>query len=352
MSRTLTLDQLHRSLQQSSPKLDSLYLISGDETLLVIEACDLLRHTAQQSGYTERATLTLEARSDWSALDAALQNTSLFGDQKLVEVHLPSGRPGRVGADKLNQLAEQVKKQQLQNLIVMLTLPRIDATISRSKWLRNLSAQASDVRIPTIRREQLPSWIAGRLKKQQQQVEQASLEWLADKVEGNLLAAHQEIQKLGLLYPTGKISAEHVEQAVLDVARYNVFDLREAMLAADTSKALAILHGLKAEGTALPLVLWAVGEEIRLLARLATLANSGHDISPELRRQRVFGKREQLVRQTVTRASPQRWPAAVQHAHDIDRLIKGLPVEGRLNDPWEELSRLLMRLSHMQTANS
>src|SRR5690606_23360194 len=142
-----------------------------------------------------------------------------------------------------------------------------------------------------------------------------TLEWMSDKVEGNLLAAFQEVQKLGLLYPPGKISASDVERAVLNVARYDVFGLRDAMLAGQAARALTILAGLRAEGEALPLVLWAVGEEVRVLARLAAAQSSGQDLQAEIRRQRIFGPREQLLRQTLNRVPPNAWPAAVQHAH-------------------------------------
>src|SRR5690606_21215323 len=172
-----------------------------------------------------------------------------------------------------------------------------------------------------------------------------TLAWMADKVEGNLLAAFQEIQKLGLLYPAGRISAEEVRRAVLDVARYDVFDLRDAMLAGQSKRALTILQGLRGEGVALPLVLWAVGDEIRLLARLAHLQTSGGDVAGEMRRNRVFGPREQGLRRTLARVPAAAWRAAVQHAHEIDRLVKGLKVPGLLNDPWDELARLLLRIT-------
>ena len=171
------------------------------------------------------------------------------------------------------------------------------------------------------------------------------LQWLADKVEGNLLAAHQEILKLALLFPEGELDATEVEQAVMNVARYDVFGLRDAMLVGDVERMLRTMAGLRAEGEALPLVLWAIGEEIRSLARVAQAISQGQDASGILRALRIFGAHERLARQAIARVPANSWPAAVQHAHEVDRLIKGIQVSGRLHDPWEEMTRLAMRVA-------
>jgi len=345
MGRRLDLDTLLRQLQQASTPLAPLYVISGDESLLVIEGQDAVRTAAQQQGYTERTRLILDARSDWSAVLGATQSMSLFGDRKLLDLTLPSGKPGRTGSETLETLAGKVASGELSDTLVVLTLPRLDRTTRASRWASALLESAVLVEVPTIDRHSLPQWIGQRMARQGQELDADTLAWMADKVEGNLLAAFQEIQKLGLLYPAGRISAEDVRRAVLDVARYDVFDLRDAMLAGNSKRALTILHGLRGEGAGLPLVLWAVGDEIRLLSRLAGLQAAGNDISGEMRRNRVFGPREQGIRRTLARVPPAAWRAAVQHAHDIDRLIKGLKVPGLLGDPWDELSRLILRIT-------
>jgi DNA polymerase-3 subunit delta len=201
------------------------------------------------------------------------------------------------------------------------------------------------VDIASIERTRLPAWVGMRLARQNQRADNATLQWMADKVEGNLLAAHQEIQKLGLLYPEGQLAAEDVERAVLNVARYDVFGLRDAMLAGDVARTIRMIDGLRAEGEALPLVLWAVGEEIRLLARVAEARSLGQDANGLMRRLRIFGAHERLALQALGRVHPAVWPAAVQHAHEVDRLIKGLSVPGRLSDPWEEMTRLALRVA-------
>jgi DNA polymerase-3 subunit delta len=344
--RRLGLDAFLAQLARTpAPPLAPLYVISGDETLLVTEAADALRVAAAQAGYRERISLVMEARSDWSAVMGATQNVSLFGDRRLIDIALPSGKPGRTGGDTLGRLAAMVASGSLADTLVLVNLPRLDRATSAAKWAQALMQAGTQVEISNIERSALPGWIGQRLARQEQRLDRATLEWMADKVEGNLLAAHQEVQKLGLLYPKGMIESADVQKAVMNVARYDVFGLRDAMLAGQPARALTILWGLRGEGEALPLVLWAVGEEIRVLARLSAAQAAGQDLSTEMRRQRIFGPREQLVRQTLARVPRSAWIAAVQHAHDIDRLIKGLKVAGRLDDPWEELGRLALRIA-------
>ncbi|MGE8637249.1 MAG: DNA polymerase III subunit delta, partial [Achromobacter sp.] len=229
--------------------------------------------------------------------------------------------------------------------LVLIALPRLDKATRESRWVQALARGGMMVDIPNIERGRLPAWVGMRLARQNQRADGATLQWMADKVEGNLLAAHQEIQKLGLLYPEGQLAAEDVERAVLNVARYDVFGLRDAMLAGDISRTIRMIDGLRAEGEALPLVLWAVGEEIRLLARVAEARALGQDVNGLMRRLRIFGAHERLALQALSRVQPGVWPAAVQHAHEVDRLIKGLSVPGRLSDPWEEMTRLALRVA-------
>jgi len=326
-------------------RMAALYCVQGDEPLLVTEALDALRAAAQRAGHTERSTLVMDARSDWSALTAAAQSVSLFGDRRLLEIKLPTGKPGRNGADALIRLAESCAGQPDPEIVTVVGLPRLDKATRESKWAAALARHGVMVEVPGIDRQRLPAWIGSRLARQKQQADPATLQWIADKVEGNLLAAHQEIQKLGLLYPEGPLAAGDVERAVLDVARYDVFGLRDAMLAGDAPRVVRMIDGLRAEGEALPLVLWAVGEEIRSLARLAAARDAGQDPGALLRRLRIFGAHERLARQALARVPARAWTAAVQHAHDVDRLIKGLPVNGRLSDPWEEMTRLALRVA-------
>ncbi|MVW80224.1 DNA polymerase III subunit delta [Bordetella sp. 02P26C-1] len=345
MGQSLDADRLIDHLQRAGQHLAPLYTVSGDEPLLVVEAGDALRHAARQAGYTERTSLVMDARSDWSAVFAATQSVSLFGDKRLLEIKLPTGKPGKTGAETLGKLATQAAAQADPDTLIVVSLPRLDKATRESKWVQALAQGGIMVDIASIDRTRLPAWIGARLVRQQQRTDSATLQWMADKVEGNLLAAHQEIQKLALLYPEGQLSAEDVERAVLNVARYDVFGLRDAMLAGDAARTVRMLEGLRAEGEALPLVLWAVGDEIRLLARVAEARAAGQDSGALMRRLRIFGAHEKLALQALARVPANSWPMAVQHAHEVDRLIKGLPVAGRLSDPWEEMIRLALRIA-------
>jgi DNA polymerase-3 subunit delta len=343
MAQSLDADRFADHLQRAGGKLAPLYTVSGDEPLLVTETMDALRAAARAAGYTERTSMVMDARSDWSAVLAATQTVSLFGDRRLLELKIPTGKPGKAGGDMLARLAEQADRGDPDTIIVV-GLPRLDKATRDSRWAAAL-ARGVMVDVPTIERARLPAWIGERLARQKQRANTATLQWMADKVEGNLLAAHQEIQKLALLYPEGALEAEAVERAVLNVARYDVFGLRDAMLAGDVGRTVRMLDGLRAEGEALPLVLWAVGEEIRILARVAQARASGQDSGAVMRRMRIFGAHERLALQALSRVPARAWPAAVQHAHDVDRIIKGLPVPGRLTDPWEEMARLALRVA-------
>jgi DNA polymerase-3 subunit delta len=343
MAQSLDADRFADHLQRAGGKLAPLYTVSGDEPLLVTETMDALRAAARAAGYTERTSMVMDARSDWSAVLAATQTVSLFGDRRLLELKIPTGKPGKAGGDMLARLAEQADRGDADTIIVV-GLPRLDKATRDSRWAVAL-ARGIMVDVPTIERARLPAWIGERLARQKQRADTATLQWMADKVEGNLLAAHQEIQKLALLYPEGPLEAEAVERAVLNVARYDVFGLRDAMLAGDVGRTVRMLDGLRAEGEALPLVLWAVGEEIRILARVAQARASGQDSGAVMRRMRIFGAHERLALQALSRVPARAWPAAVQHAHDVDRIIKGLPVPGRLTDPWEEMTRLALRVA-------
>ncbi|MDO9025046.1 DNA polymerase III subunit delta [Zwartia sp.] len=341
--------RLINELSRPGASLAALFVVTGDDPLLTIEATDGLRGVAKAAGYLERSSFMMDARSDWSALSSASQSGSLFGDKQLVEISLPTGKPGKQGADALIALSKRCAGRSADDVLTIVSLPRLDKVTRESKWASALQSAGRLIDIPSVERQQLPRWIAERLARQSQETDPETLNWLADKVEGNLLAAHQEILKLGLLFEPGKLDAKDIEQSVMNVARYDVFGLRDAMLAGDVPRMLRIMDGLKAEGEALPLVLWAVGEEIRTLARISQAVAQGQEMSSVLRSHRVFGSREPLVRRALSRVSARSWPAAVQHAHEVDRLIKGLHVSGRLQDPWEEMNRLAMRIAFKPT---
>ena len=321
-----------------------LYIFSGDEPLLMMEAMDQLRAMAQKQSYTEREVLLQERGFDWSALLSAGQTMSLFGDKRWLELRIPTGKPGRDGADALKQFAAQIKSQTLDtpDTVVCIILPRLDGKTKTSAWFSALDEAGMAIQIDSLDRSQLPQWITGRLKNQNQEVEPGvegmrALEFIANQVEGNLIAAHQEIQKLGLLYPNGKLTEEQIRTAILKVARYNVFELTEAMLAGDLARLNRMLDGLKGEGEPLVLILWSVTEELRLLSKLKAASDAGESVQQLMRANRVWGNKERLYPNALRRIQPLKLRRAMQVAAGLDRQVKGLYAADLPADPWDGL---------------
>jgi DNA polymerase-3 subunit delta len=343
--------QSHLKSLTAASTFHPLYIFSGDEPLLMMEAMDQLRSKARQLGYTEREVMLQERGFDWSALLNAGQTMSLFGDRRWIELRIPTGKPGRDGADALKQFSAQIAAQSNTDgpeTIVCIVLPRLDMKTKSSAWFSSLDEAGMAVQIDSLDRSYLPSWIAGRLQKQGQSIQsgpegQRALEFIAEQVEGNLIAAHQEIQKLGLLYPAGELSEEQVRSAILKVARYNVFELSEAMLAGDLPRINRMLDGLKGEGEPLVLILWSVTEELRLLSKLKMASDAGESVQQLLRANRVWGNKERLYPAALKRVQSSRLRQAVQIAAGLDRQSKGLQVAELPGDPWDGL-RLVSNL--------
>ncbi|TAK89830.1 MAG: DNA polymerase III subunit delta [Burkholderiaceae bacterium] len=330
-------DQLPRHLTQS---LAPLYVVTGDEHLLVQETVDSLRAAARAQGFSEREALTVAAHFDWGQLQVANQSLSLFGERKLIELRIPSGKPGKEGSQALQQYVSRLHGDTL----TLISLPRLDRATRDGAWFGALAQHGVVIEIPVIERAQLPQWIAARLAQQQQSANIEALDFIAARVEGNLLAAHQEIQKLALLYPTGELSTAQVHDAVLNVARYDVFKLSEAMLSGDTARVTHMLDGLRGEGEAPVLVLWAITEEIRTLARIQQGKQLGRPLPQLLREHRVWGARERLVPVALGRISFTRLRLALGRAAQLDRAVKGLKVTTQHTDVWVELERLALAM--------
>ncbi|AWW45565.1 DNA polymerase III subunit delta [Polynucleobacter paneuropaeus] len=337
--------QSHLKSLAAASAFHPLYVFSGDEPLLIMESIDLLRSKARQLGYTEREVMLQERGFDWSALLNAGQTMSLFGDRRWIELRIPTGKPGRDGADALKQFSAQIASQSNADgpeTIFCIVLPRLDMKTKSSAWFSSLDEAGMAVQIDSLDRGHLPSWIAGRLQKQGQSIQsgpagQRALEFIAEQVEGNLIAAHQEIQKLGLLYPAGELSEEQVRSAILRVARYNVFELSEAMLAGDLPRVNRMLDGLKGEGEPLVLILWSVTEELRLLSKLKMASDAGESVQQLLRANRVWGNKERLYPAALKRVQSSRLRQAVQIAAGLDRQSKGLQAAELPGDPWDGL---------------
>ncbi len=342
-------NQLSQHLQAHASKgLRSLYTLHGDEPLLQQEAMDELRHIARRQGYTERSVYTVAgAHFDWGEVLAAGGSMSLFADKQIIEIRVPSGKPGKEGSVALQHIAELAQGNDSTLTVIM--LPRLDKQTKSTAWFAALENNGISVQIDPVERLALPTWIAQRLGAQQQRVAegeagQHTLQFFADRVEGNLLAAHQEIQKLGLLYPEGELSLEQVERAVLNVARYDVFKLSEAVLSGQPLRVQRMLDGLKAEGEAEVLVHYTLAEEIRALKRVKDAVAAGKALPMVLREQRIWGPRERLFERVLPRLSVSMLDKLLQSAHQVDGIVKGLKVPEWPTDSWQALHRLAMRL--------
>jgi DNA polymerase-3 subunit delta len=338
--------QLAAHLQKG---LKPLYTVHGDDPLLVQEAADLLRRTARAAGHTERSVFTVAgAHFDWSAVLAAGGEMSLFGDRQIVEVRIPSGKPGKDGSTALQQLAEVAAGNDA--VFTLVVLPRLDGATLKGAWFGALDGFGVTVRVEPVERAALPQWIAQRLALQQQRVRageegQRTLQFFADRVEGHLLAAHQEVQKLALLHPAGELSFEQVEAAVLNVARYDAFKLAEAVLAGQVGRVQRMLDGLQAEGEAPVLVHWALSEDIRTLARVRQALDAGRPMPMALRENRVWGAKEKFMERALPGLSAATLAQWLQDAHVVDGIVKGLKPAGWPTDPWDALHRLAMQVS-------
>jgi DNA polymerase-3 subunit delta len=323
-------------------RMPALITVASDEALLAQETQDAIRATARALGYSEREVLQADARFDWSRLTQATQGLSLFAERRIVELRLPTGKPGAAGAAALEEYAQHVA----DDTLTLVALPRLDRKARETRWVTALERAGVLLEIDSVERARLPRWIGERLTRQQQSAADEALVFIAERVEGNLLAAHQEIVKLGLLHPAGELSLQQVADSVLNVARYDVFQLPLAMLAGDAPRVQKTMAGLRAEGEAIPLVLWAITEELRMLLRVKAQVDAGRPFSMVARENRLWGPRERLAERAMGRVDVDRLGRAIARAAAVDRLAKGLRAPKADSDPWLELTDLALELAH------
>jgi DNA polymerase-3 subunit delta len=317
-------------------ELKPLYVVHGDEPLLAMEAGDQIRAAARAAGFDEREVLVADTGFKWEAFTAANRNLGLFGTRKLVDLRIPSGRPGVEGARALEDCADHPSA----DAVTLITMPRLDRAAQASSWFSALEHAGVTIAVQPLERNELPPWLAARLARQNQRVSADTLQFLADTTEGNLLAARQEIEKLGLLLPEGNLDHDAVEQAVADVARFDVFQLSEAWLAGDAPRVCRILTALEGEGEGVPLLLWQLGEDLHVLAEVHAAVASGTPLGAAVRTARVWGKRQAALERAATRVPASAIPDLVTRLAHLDALAKGI---GRGN-VWDELLTLALEL--------
>ena len=326
----------------------NLFVISSDEALLAQEAADALRQAARQQGFTERQWFMVSgAHFKWGEVLASGNALSLFADKQILDLRIPSGKPGKDGGEALQQLCSQLAGN--PDTLALISLPRLDQQGKKSAWFLALQAAGVVLEIPVVERRQLPAWIAQRLGAQGQSTKagqegERSLQWLADRLEGNLLAAHQEILKLALIYPPGELSFEDIAASVASVARYDVFKLSESVLGGQLARSLRMVDGLRAEGEAEVLVHWTLAEDIRALHRVRQALDAGQPLPAAMQAARVWGLKQKQIERLVPRLSLAQTRALLHAAAQVDGIVKGLPQKDWPSDGWAALARLATQL--------
>jgi DNA polymerase-3 subunit delta len=317
-----------------------LYALVGDEPLAQQESIDAIRLAARSQGFDERNSLTVDRTFNWQQIQSYGQSISLFSSQRLLEINIPSGKPGVDGGKALQALASAA----IPDTSVVIILPKLEREAKNSAWFSSLEKQAVTIYVDEVNTAHLPKWIANRLAMQGQHTSQQTLAFLAHQVEGNLLAADQEVQKLGLLYPQGELSDASVRDAVLNVSRYDAFQLGEAVLVGDAARTARILQGLQDEGENAVAVMSPLLWVLRPLVRIKQAEMRGENIMNAMTSARIYGDRQSLVKRALARLSLRQLEAALQKLADIDKTAKGV----MLGDAWLEISRLCFGLARVR----
>jgi DNA polymerase-3 subunit delta len=323
--------------QQLASGLAPAYLVSGDEPLQLWEAADAIRQASREAGFDERHVLEADTGFDWQALARAADSPSLFASRRLLELRLSKSHLGETGGRALRAYLERPPP----DAVLLAVAPKLERDVLRSGWFKALDALGVIVRVWVPDQHGLPRWIAHRLRAKGLRVGSDACALIAARIEGNLLAAAQEIDKLVLLHGPGPLGVEAVAAAVTDSARYDVFALVDAALAGDTARAVHVLDGLRAEGEKPPMLLWALADGVRKLNTVAQRTDAGDPASRVLAEQRVFERRKALMRTALERARPQVWRHLLQRCAGVDRVIKGVEV----GTPWDALAALTVDLA-------
>lgn len=327
-------EQLETHLAKS---LSSVYLIHGEEPLLALESADAVRAAARKRGYADREVYYAERGFDWSELRGALGSQSLFGEKKIVELRLGSGRMPAPAAELIEKLCQD---PDLQTLLII-SMPKIEGSgWWKAGWFTALERAGAVIEAQPVARSMLADWIGKRLARQKQHAGAETLAFLAERVEGNLLAAQQEVLKLGLLAPEGELAHGEIEGAVASVARYDFETLAAALYAGDLPRFARALGGLKAEGESVAGIAWRLGEELAALARIRARLAAGRRLEELFNEQRIWRAAQPRCEQALKRLSAEQLRASLLHVARIERASKGVASA----EPWDELLRLGLEL--------
>lgn len=326
---------LSRLLQADLPRVS---LIFGDEPLLVEETCDSFRRRARQLGYEERQVMTVETGFDWGSLLEAAISMSLFSARRLIDLRLPSGRPGDAGAKALTQYCDAPHA----DTALMVICGRLDGRTKQTKWYKTLERAGIAVEHKAVPAAQLPAWIRSRVKSKDLDIEQDACTLLASYTEGNLLAAAQEIEKLGLLYPEEKvIRCIQVTESITDNARFDIFTLVDDCVAGNAGKVLRSLNGLRQEGAEPVLIVWALAKQVRTLYRLSTALAAGQAKAGLFKAFRIWPKHVPAINAALKRYDRHDWARLLRCIGRLDRVLKGRE-SGNL---WQNLEQVCLSVA-------
>lgn len=324
--------------------LAPIYLISGDDPLLVNEAADAVRARARSDGFTERDLHVVERGFDWNTLLADSRAMSLFAERKIIEIRMTNPTPGEQGGSAIVELAEQSSPD---NVVLVIT-GKMDGRTQSSKWVSAIEKHGTVVQIWPLDLNRLPGWIRDRLSRHGLQADAAAAAVLAERVEGNLLAAHQEVEKLALLLPSGPVTTQAVLDAVADSARFDVLQLGEAAMRGQVTRALRILEGLRGEGVDAVLALWAINKDLQWIARVQHLMRNGQSADSAMNAVYVWRPRQAAMKQALARLKGDAVRELLLDAGRVDRAIKGV----LRADAWVEMEGLLARFAGVRLARS
>ncbi len=328
-------EQLEKHLQQ---ELKPIYLVSGDEPFQTDTASRQIREAALAQGYSEREQFHVDGNFDWNQLQASAGNLSLFAEKKLLDLRLASGKsPGVEGGRALAAWAEADNTETL----LLISMGKLDKKQQQAKWFKALDKAGVVIQIWPVEAAQMPNWVRARMQARGMQPDQAAVQMLAERLEGNLLAADQELEKLRLLCGEGEVDVEQVTAAVSDSARFDVFALVDAALLGETPRLLRIFNGLRGEGVEPVLVLWALTREIRSMTGMAWQLAQGNRVDQVLAQYRVWSKRKAPVSAGLQRHSLRRWQGLLYQAAAVERVIKGRAAGA----PWDELVQLGLKIA-------
>lgn len=331
---------LSRFLQNDLAKI---YLVYGDEPLQIAEATDDIRLSARQSGYNVREVINIDQGNEWYKLKAEAGSLSIFSDQKLIDLRVPSGKPGLEGSKALLNYCENCPDQ----TILLISMGKLEKESNKSKWYQTIDKEGVIVQVWPIQRAELTEWLERRVQRKGMLLDKAAIQYLANRIEGNLLAAAQEIEKLYILYGCNPINAELIEMAVADNSRYDVFKFTETILNGKINRAIKILHGLQSEGIAATIVLWALTRETRVLFNILSLQKKGYPLENIFTQLRITEKAQQPFRLAVQRLK----------YHDVLDILKTCAltdqqIKGQLSgNPWESFFNICLRYANLCIPN-